>query len=391
MNAPTPTTLAGFTPAWLTQQFRDRGVIGADSSVTAVKPTVLDDGQGFMGIIARLALSYDRDPGPATVIAKIPTDDELHRATGRAIGIYVREVCYYAEVLPALDVPTPKAYTAIYEADGHEAKLSDQTVKADRLPLWLLRRLIKRQQTNSHVPPCVLLLEDFGHAQPGDQVAGGSLDQIAAGLSALAQLQAQTWGVRNVPKTYWTRGGDYIPRLFHAVYLNSHDSFLKAGEASLSAHSVALFNSLKATGISRVKRHRDEMPQCLVHGDYRLDNMFFDADGSVAAVIDWQTAAPGPVVNDVAYFLVSSLPAATPESTVDELLAAHHAELVTHGVEGYPFAQFVEDYEDGLLVIMHRLAGFAGELLDLGDGRGQDLLDAWYRRLDARLQRIGQP
>jgi len=385
---PTPSKLAEFTPTWLTEELRRSGTIGQDSTVTGVDHQVLGEGEGFMGIIARLSLSYDGPAGPASMIAKIPTDVDSNRATGRALGVYEREVRVYAEVLPGIDIPKPKVYGAIYEADGHEEKLSVQTKRADRLPYWLLRRLIKREQDKSYVPPCVLLIEDLSEAEIGDQVAGGSPEQMTAGLSTLARIHAATWGGRGIPDAHWSHGADYIPRLLHALYLNSSEEFLRRGADYLSPHTVALYNSLKETGVSRVARHRVEVPQCLAHGDYRLDNMFFDSDNSVVAVIDWQTAAPGPVVLDVGYFLVSSLVADTPESTVDDLLAHYHRELVANGVTDYPMEQFLADYDDGLLIVTHRLSGLAGGVVDMGDGRGIELIKLWFQRLDARLQRV---
>lgn len=383
----TPKTLEGFTPGWLTDELRRSQTIGSDTTVTDVERSVLGEGEGFMGIVARLSLSYDGPAGPATMIAKIPTSVDANRAAGRAIGIYEREVRIYADVLPGLDIPKPEVYSAIYEADGHEQKLREQTRKVDRFPFWLLRWLIKREQGKSDVPPAVLLLEDQVDAEVGDQVGGGSPEQMAAGLSTLARLHAQTWGVANIPDAHWAQGPDHIPRLIQAVYLNGRDEFLKQSAPYFSPHSTALYESLKTTGVERVLRHRAEVPQCLAHGDYRLDNLFFAADGSVAAVIDWQTAVPGPVVLDVGYFLVSSLPAETSESVVDDLLAGYHGELVANGVDDYTFDRFMADYLDGLLITLHRSTGLA-DIVDFGDGRGQDLLATWLPRLDARLQRV---
>ena len=50
---------------------------------------------------------------------------------------------------------------------------------------------------------------------------------------------------------------------------------------------------------------REDPPQCLVHGDFRLDNMLFDIkDGAEPiAVLDWQTVATGKPMTDVGYFL----------------------------------------------------------------------------------------
>ena len=58
----------------------------------------------------------------------------------------------------------------------------------------------------------------------------------------------------------------------------------------------------------------------LVHGDYRLDNLLFSADG--CTVVDWQTCAWGPAMLDASYFIGGGL------SVEDR--RAHEEELVRH-------------------------------------------------------------
>jgi aminoglycoside phosphotransferase (APT) family kinase protein len=43
---------------------------------------------------------------------------------------------------------------------------------------------------------------------------------------------------------------------------------------------------------------------CLLHGDYRLDNVIIGADGQVAAVLDWEMSTLGDPLTDLALFLV---------------------------------------------------------------------------------------
>ena len=52
-------------------------------------------------------------------------------------------------------------------------------------------------------------------------------------------------------------------------------------------------------------------PWTIVHGDYRLDNLLFGGAAAAApvAVVDWQTCAHGPALNDVAYFIGAGLTA----------------------------------------------------------------------------------
>lgn len=387
MGESTPTTLAEFTPAWLTEALRAGGTITETSTVTAIEQEILGQGEGFMGDLARLTLGYEGGNGPATVIAKIPTHVDLNRATGRALGVYEREARIYAEILPTIDIPKPTVHTALYEAAGDEHELLDTMRKAQRLPLWLLRLLVRREQQNADVPPCVLLIEDLATAHVGDQVAGADPERIEAGLVVLARIHAATWARRGLPDTHWLQSAGVIPRIFHAMYLNGRRTFERDLREVMSARSRAIVKGIRRDALARTRRLHEQTPNCLLHGDYRLDNLFFDDDGEVAAVIDWQAANPGPGVLDVAYFVVSSLHASVPESTVDDLLGSYHATLVGAGVEGYGLDRCRADYVEALLVLVHRMPALTGSI-DLGDGRGQQLIDTWLERLDVRLQRV---
>ena len=53
-----PQQLEDLTPSWRTQALRTRGLIGT-AQVASVRHEVLGDGEGFMGIVARLFLDYD--------------------------------------------------------------------------------------------------------------------------------------------------------------------------------------------------------------------------------------------------------------------------------------------------------------------------------------------
>ena len=127
------------------------------------------------------------------------------------------------------------------------------------------------------------------------------------------------------------------------------------------------------------------VPQCLVHGDLRLDNIFFE-DGRVRALIDWQLSRIGPAVVDAAYFIAGSVDPSVTEAEVDGLLRRYHEALVAAGVSDYRYERLLADYDDALLSVLGSVA--AVELLDMGDARGRELVDRMVRRLDARLARI---
>ncbi len=386
MATTTPSRLDDITSDWLTAVLSSEGAISADARIEAFERTDLGDGEGFVGDIARLRLAYSAGTGPATVIAKVPTAVPLNRATGKSLGVYEREVRAYDTLLPDVDVPRPRAHAAIYDATGEEEAFLDQMIKAERLPLFLLRVVLRKVQTDADVPPCILLLEDLAEAEMGNQVAGCDPARAAIALGVLARLHASGWGDACPPLRHWFTNGDIVPRLFHAQYKNNRRSFERFAAARLSEHGMAHVKAIRKSGLARITRLHAEAPRTILHGDFRLDNLFFAADGSLAAIIDWQTVNRGPGVLDVVYFIAGSLPPDTPEAVIDDLLRGYHDTLVTAGVEDYPFERLLADYEEGLLLILHRMSGL--DQLEFGDDRGVALMDSWFQRFDARLQRV---
>ena len=60
-------------------------------------------GTGQMSECYRVHLRYaDGDTGPATVVLKVAAADPNSRQTGLALGLYEREVRFYAEIAPTL-------------------------------------------------------------------------------------------------------------------------------------------------------------------------------------------------------------------------------------------------------------------------------------------------
>ena len=126
-------------------------------------------------------------------------------------------------------------------------------------------------------------------------------------------------------------------------------------------------------------------PETLLHGDMRLDNLFFREQGPDRVVFfDWQLVRRGPAAYDLAYLLSGSLPADF--GSADGLLDVYHAELLKHGVTDYSRAQLAQDYQLGLRVVLGSLV--AVDQVQLGDGRGLQMMRLWIERMLGRLQNI---
>jgi aminoglycoside/choline kinase family phosphotransferase len=90
-------------------------------------------------------------------------------------------------------------------------------------------------------------------------------------------------------------------------------------------------------------------PFSLIHGDYRLDNLLFGPDDDDVVAVDWQTAALGPPLRDVAYLLGTSLEPDQRRASEQALVEEYHHGLVAGGVDGYDVDRCWDDYRLGHL------------------------------------------
>ena len=385
-----PTTLNEITADWLTAALRLGGAISSESTVGARTIEVLGVGEGFAGELARIHLTYESGSGPSTVIAKIPTSVEDNRNGSEMLGVCERELRVYEQILPGIDVPAPRLYYGDIKVNPDAARQIDRVRKMDRLPIWLLRLImfVLIRFAKPKTFPSVLILEDLAPAVIGDQVGGCDLSRAGQALETIARLHAATWGERRPAERYWLVSSAIAPRLFHAGALSARRGFLKNYGSYLSNHTRELYEATRKDSVERTIRLHGEAPQCMLHGDFRLDNMFFSPEGHLRALIDWQLSSFGPAVSDIAYFICGSIDPHATESEIDALLVRYHKALVSAGVSDYPLKDLMAHYVDYLKLLLARMASV--DLLDLGeqDGRGTDLVSIWMRRLDARMARV---
>lgn len=387
MALPIPLTLEDLSAEWLTAALRSRNVIDSTSVIARRSVEELGTGEGFSGELARVRLVYGRGSGPATLVAKIPTSVDDNRNGSERLGVYEREVRVYEELLAGLDVPSPRLYYADIRVHPRAARMVERISRVDRWPIWLLRLLLKAlERLTPPRFPSVLLLEDLEPAAPGDQVTGCDLSRAGRSLETMAALHAATWADRAPPTSHWLVAFPFGSRLLQAGVRNARRRFLANHGERLSPHFRTVFERAEREALPRAAHLATSAPRCLLHGDFRLDNMFFTPDGEVRALIDWQLTAIGPAVTEIAYFICGSLDPAVPEEEVDTLLARYHAALVAGGVRDYPQERLLADYDEALLLLAGRMSTL--EFIDFGDDRGLELVDVWLRRLDARLRRI---
>jgi hypothetical protein len=302
-----PARLAELTPQWLTGALRSRGVL-ASERVRAVSIEPIGAGVGYTGQVARLQLDFEAGAfeAPRTLIAKLPTLDRRTRAAAEMLGAYEREIRFYEEIAPGFPVRVPRCFFSAMDpgaAPGTDLRVARFLERLPpRLLAWALR--FSRWLAGLSRRRFVLLLEDLAPARAGDQVMGCSLERAAEVMDAMAAMHAAFWGERDLSRLPWLARVDVAPRLGHTLFCRARPAFDRLYGERLPArcHALASWLERNALGLGRALAAR---PFTLLHGDLRLDNLFFGADGP--AFTDWQSPARGPALYDVAYFLTATL------------------------------------------------------------------------------------
>jgi hypothetical protein len=301
-------TPAALTPEWLS------AALDAPIADVALTPV----GTGQMCDSIRLHLTYE--PGaptdrarPATVVAKLPAADPTSRATALALRNYEIEVRFYQDLAPHLPIRTPR----VHYADIDVATAS-----------------------------FVLLLEDLAPAQQGDQLAGCSVDQAVVALDELVKLHAPRWGDPTLADLDWLHRDPEGNRAFLLGLLPQlWDGFRQryADRLGPEVHEAgdALFANLEGFMTAETG------PWTVVHGDYRLDNLLFGEHDDAVAVVDWQTCAHGPALNDVAYFIGAGLLPDERRAHERDLVRRYHDGLAAAGVDGYDWEQCWDGHRRG--------------------------------------------
>jgi hypothetical protein len=210
----------------------------------------------------------------------------------------------------------------------------------------------------------VLLLDDMTGSTMIDQLAGCPVDRAAELLGALAALHAHHWDEAGLEGAPWlTRFGDsaLADELVGAVrscWPTVRDRF----GPDLDPDVVALGDGL-ADRLPEVARALSQPPVTLSHGDVRLDNVFFRADG--VRLCDWQLTGRARGMRDVAYFLTQSLTLETRAEHERALVDGYLERLADLGVDVPATAEIWDAYRQGTIL------GFAYAVVASG-GLDQD-------------------
>src|SRR3990170_8539719 len=351
-----PTSPHELTPEWLTHALRQTGAITGAKVTSFDMKTGIQEGTGFMGELARIRPKYDRpeERAPQSLIAKLPAAAPENREVAEFFRFYEREVRFYEQIADTVELRTPRCYYSAFEPETGDY---------------------------------VLLLEDLAPAKVGDQLAGCTVEQAELCIRELAKFHAAWWDNPKLDQLDW------MPSIDDDWYVESViDSYSQSWDPFIENLGYLLSPELRDVALRYGKTIRTMMnqfavrPRTIVHGDYRLDNLFFATPegGEPFAVIDWQISSRARGVFDVAYFTAGTLPPAQRKAKERDLLRMYHDMLFERGVRGYDFDQCWEDYRLSVLFLLN-YSVIAGGSLDMTNERGVELFTTILKRTLAAI------
>ena len=350
-----PASGKAITADWMRRALR----AGGASDVPAIQEVAVEDIGSDMGLMAeivrcRLVWSEPTDAVPASVVVKLPSPAERSRRLSRLQALYKREYAYYRHVAPQGAIRSPRLLYGDYEE------------KSDRF---------------------VLVLEDLGGMHTGDQLAGATADEARSAIRAVARLHGRNWNAVGRPPLsgFHDVGSPKNRTLVQIIFLAYLVPTLEHFGGFFSDEMRALVEAYGPRAADHLADLR-ATPQTFVHGDYRLDNMFFDAGaGSDAAVVDWQVSGLGNGLYDVAYFMGGSVPTDIRREIERDLLA-EYAEIVRGmGARDFTFDYCWRLYRQNMLACFLIMIIVCGGL-DLDDARMRRLVETGMRRTLAAME-----
>ncbi len=333
-----PTIMSELDSGWLSHALGTR--------VDSFSSTVIGTGEGFMGQLARVSL--EGAGLPRHVIVKMPTSDPGGRMIGEMMRVWEREHRFYTEVAP---------------------RMSERSMSF-RVPRCLY----------SSADPYVLVLEDLHPLAPGDQVAGPTLEQARSAIDAAASLHGSWFDRPELHELTWMPDiSDPMSASVGSMFDMGWPTFLARYQDSLPERVLRWCEAFAPRVVDWIQTYAN-WPLTLIHGDFRLDNMFFGADDSMT-LIDWQLSMRAPSTTDLVYFLGTNIPTEMRRATQTDLIERYSRALRALGVpaEWSDPARITQGYAEGCLFYC---TSFAASILtlDTANERGAALMDSLVRR-----------
>ncbi len=338
-----PVRAGELTAQWLEE------ALGAPGRLRGFETDGIGSGYGLVSNLAQVVLEWDGHDGPEVVVAKFPATGDESRFVAMVLRMYEREVRAYEQIVPHSPLGSPTCHFSAFDGETHDFAL-------------VLSKLRGRNP---------------------DQIEGCTEKEAALAVDRLAAHHAAFWLDARLDQMAWLPSLD-DPQIVPAVQVAFQTGWpvLAPSVDDLVTPEIHDLCEGFPEHIPALMHELSQPPVTLAHGDYRLDNMFFE-NGEIA-LCDWQlvTRARGPY--DLAYFTTQSLSVGRRRDWEADLVVRYHNGLLAAGVTGYPFEEMWHDYRVATLFCLVYPV-IAGGGLTVEDERHVELCRTLFERCTAAI------
>jgi hypothetical protein len=262
------------TSQWLEGALTDAGHNPPPIAAVEVRP--MDDFLGAMGEVVIVSATYAGDTDlPDEFVAKCPMDNEFARQNAAVMLSYQRENGFYdhlaAQVAARADITIPACFVNLFDPETHAA---------------------------------TLVIERVHPADKGDILDGTTFERMHTLVGDLARMHGVYWMDETLNTHVWLI--DWTAPSLLAGIPRTLESWSNIREQYPHFHSdelvamVEVFLADIPSWLGRFARR----PWTLIHQDYELDNVLFEADGPV--IVDWQSPMRSFPGMDLGWLLMAS-------------------------------------------------------------------------------------
>ena len=275
MSIPFPTCPDELNKEWLS------GALGKPVESFEICP--IGGGKGNLGDLVLVSMENSEQ-----VVAKFAADRQESLNAAKRSGLFEREIKFYHELAPKLDLRLPKLFASAYDPSSAYF---------------------------------IMLLEYLEPIKDSDSINGIGVDYTRQVLTELSKLHTQG---RDLVDTPW------VQTMISQHRINNLTIMIERGWPVLQEICGELVDPLK--DINLIERFLETMSylntldQTIVHGDVKPDNLIISNQGVV--IIDWQGFGTGPPAWDIAYCMCQCLTTEERRTYESELLSTYPHDLV---------------------------------------------------------------
>ena len=252
-------------------------------SVKNFETRPIGGGKGNLGDLVLVSLENGEQ-----VVAKFAANRQEALSAAKRSGLFEREIKFYHELSPKLDLRLPKLFASAYDPSSAYF---------------------------------VMLLEYLEPIKESDSISGIGVDYTRQLLVELSKLHTQG---KDLVETPW------VQTMISQHRINNLTIMIEKGWPVLQEMCGEIVDPLKEINLLErfleTMNYLNTLDQTIVHGDIKPDNLIISNQG--VTIIDWQGFGTGPPSWDIAYCMCQCLTTEERRFYESELLDSYPHDLV---------------------------------------------------------------